>query len=256
MEEVFASFMYLVKDFHKTLKSRKSKTVSDSESKLSAKEIFKVWQAQIKPNLLSVPSLSQQIYVYDSLFDRLVNYTTKTSSKTDYLNDLGILIRGFERDIAIPHLKHSFLHKDGQRNDMVVPENFANLRKYLKDTMFQINTTYAADCYDACALMLRKLVELMLYDYYEMKKRDAEITDENLEYKKLATIINLFVNQSGEKPSRPLKDFLEDARFFGNVAAHNRRVTVEKTDIDRIGARLDALLRELYQIVYTTTFRL
>ena len=58
---------------------------------------------------------------------------------------------------------------------VVIPAN----KSYLVTVVIQANASYEARCYDACAVMIRKLVEILIIELYEADKKEAEIKDGN-----------------------------------------------------------------------------
>lgn len=49
-------------------------------------------------------------------------------------------------------------------SDAIIDSNlFEDTRGYLKKLVYQINSSYSNSCYDACALLIRKLIELLRY---------------------------------------------------------------------------------------------
>src|SRR5688500_5047390 len=59
---------------------------------------------------------------------------------------------------------------------------FRNTRGYLEKISFQINATYEVASYDACAVMIRRLVEVLLIECFEAKGRAHIITNHSGDY--------------------------------------------------------------------------
>src|SRR5258706_4927786 len=55
------------------------------------------------------------------------------------------------------------------------PRSKRATRHYLMMVVHQINTTYETACFDACAVMLRRLVESLIIEAFEAKGFDHEI---------------------------------------------------------------------------------
>jgi len=250
MEQTLDAFIAKVKELDKVLKS-KGKTVSDKATRLKITELYRSWQDEIRPTLKTFPTDSTNIYEYDSLFDRLIGYSAKTTNTVLYRKEIKYILNNYLKHISNPWIKYSGILGKSNSEIIIDPINLPNLRSYLNEIIKQINITYSNLCAVACSLMLRKLVELMLYDYYEINKRESEIIDaQTKQYKNLKTIINMFINSSGEHLSNELKRLIQDIRIFGNTAAHNRRVLMIQPDIDKIKNTIEINIRELYNIVY------
>jgi hypothetical protein len=61
-------------------------------------------------------------------------------------------------------------------NEPVLPHSlFKNTRGYIEKIAYQINRTYDQTCYDACAVMIRRLVEVLIIESFEYHKILAKI---------------------------------------------------------------------------------
>jgi len=236
----------------KVVKSKSTKTVSDKPTRKLLQELAKEWHGQIKPIIDKYLPKSDQLYDLENTIDRLVDYSTYTSVRKDVLKDVRSLLRGFQKHIKASMIKYASGAATGStQKGLINPENFSSLRGYLSETIRQINICYQYLCPDACALLLRKLVECMLYDYYKIQERESDVCDSQGRWKQLKTIINHFIDLSGARPSDPLREFLKNTRVFGGTAAHNARVTLIQDDIDKLTATGEIVLRELHTIVYS-----
>ena len=52
-------------------------------------------------------------------------------------------------------------------------------RGYIEKTVNQINNTYEKGCYDACATMIRRLVETLIIETFETYSIENKIKDKN-----------------------------------------------------------------------------
>lgn len=69
-------------------------------------------------------------------------------------------------------------------NDELIEEaKFCHKRPYLDRLIQQINATYGGNCYDACAVLMRGLFEVLLVLSYQNKGIEADITNRNINYR-------------------------------------------------------------------------
>lgn len=115
---------------------------------------------------------------------------------------------------------------------------------YLDKLYFQANHCYENNCYDACATMLRRILEILLIKSYENLKIEDEIKDGNGNYFMLEKICNNAKNNKTLALSR-VKNDLDSIRDLGNFAAHRILYNTTKQDIDNKRDKLRALLEEL-----------
>ena len=129
----------------------------------------------------------------------------------------------------------------------LIDENkFCGKRNYLDKLIFQINHSYENNCYDAAAVLMRRLFELLLIMAYQNIGIDNEIKDPNGSgYKMLDGIVKNAIGNSKLKLSRIKMDF-DSFRLVGNNSAHGIFYTAGKKDIDDIIIRYRVMLEELY----------
>lgn len=130
---------------------------------------------------------------------------------------------------------------------MLIDENkFCGKRQYLDKLIFQINHSYENNCYDAAAVLMRRLFELMLILVYQKMGIDNEIKDSNGNgYKMLDGIVKNAVGNSTLKLSR-IKSEFDSFRLVGNYSAHGIFYNAGKKDIDDIKIQYRVMLEELF----------
>lgn len=123
---------------------------------------------------------------------------------------------------------------------------FVGRRMYLDRLIMQINHTYAYNCYDACAVLMRRLFEVMLVLSYQRLGIDNEIKDSSDSgYIMLDGIVSNAKNNTKLKLSR-IKSEFDTFRKVGNFSAHSITYTAGKKDIDDIKLNYRVMLEELY----------
>lgn len=129
----------------------------------------------------------------------------------------------------------------------LIDENkFCGKRNYLDKLIFQINHSYENNCYDAAAVLMRRLFELLLIMAYQNIGVDNEIKDPNGSgYKMLDGIVKNTIGNSKLKLSRIKMDF-DSFRLVGNNSAHGIFYIAGKKDIDDIKIKYRVMLEELY----------
>jgi len=110
--------------------------------------------------------------------------------------------------------------------------------------LWEINTSYDAACYNACAAMIRRLVEMLIIDSFEALGKGNEIK-ENGEYITFKRLIDKSVAEPKLRLTRETKRILPDLKFFGDLGAHNPRAIVRKSDLDRIHNATRVAIEEL-----------
>lgn len=131
-------------------------------------------------------------------------------------------------------------------SDVIENSLFENTRGYYLKLVYQINTTYKNSCYDACALLTRKLIELMIEEIYESDGRVKDITYlENGQLFGLGQLISTLEADDNWKLNRNVEEGLNIIKAQGDKSAHNRRYNARKSDIDKLKPYLRDISEEL-----------
>lgn len=131
-------------------------------------------------------------------------------------------------------------------NELIEETKFCGKRPFLDRLIQQINFTYGHNCYDACAVLMRKLFEVLLVLTYQHNGIEADITKPDGSHKMLEGIVKDAVqNRTLGIPSRISKNF-EAFREVGNNSAHSITYTAGKLDIDKISRDYRVMMEDLY----------
>jgi hypothetical protein len=123
-----------------------------------------------------------------------------------------------------------------------------NTRGYLEKLAHQINGTYANAWYDACAVMIRRLIETLIIESYEAHQIQDRIKDASGDYLFLRDLVGLTLAEKTWTLGRNAKKALPKIKDLGDKAAHNRRYNVHREDIDRVLEDLRTLVQELLSL--------
>jgi hypothetical protein len=124
-------------------------------------------------------------------------------------------------------------------------ELYKSSRKYLENLGNQINASYENNIFDGCAVLMRRLFEILLIHSYENLKIDAEIRDGTGNYRMLGDIVNNAKTNVKLGLSRNTRDSLDNIRELGNFSAHKIYYNAKKYDIDRAILNFRACIEEL-----------
>ena len=131
-------------------------------------------------------------------------------------------------------------------DELIEEAKFCGKRPFLDRLIQQINFTYGHNCYDACAVLMRRLFEVLLVLTYQNKGVEADITKSDGSHKMLEGIVKDAVqNTALGIPTRISKNF-EAFREVGNNSAHSITYTAGKLDIDKISRDYRVMMEDLY----------
>ena len=129
-------------------------------------------------------------------------------------------------------------------SELIEEIKFCGQRYYLTQLIKQINSSYKNNCFDACAVLMRRLFEVLLILAYQNLNIDSEIKV-NDEYFMLDNIVKNAVINPTLKLSRN-KKYYDRFRKVGNFSAHNITYIAGKKDIDDIKIEYRVMLEELF----------
>ncbi|MBE0334950.1 DUF4145 domain-containing protein [Paenibacillus sp. 23TSA30-6] len=130
-------------------------------------------------------------------------------------------------------------------NSEVLDETlFLGYRTYLDRLITQVNACYRNHLYDGCAVMMRRVFEILLIHSFEHHGIKQEIQDGHGNYVMLERIVSKAIESKTLHISRSKNDY-NSIREIGNYAAHKIYYNTKKKDIDDIKQTYRACLEEL-----------
>lgn len=157
-------------------------------------------------------------------------------------------VNKFQEEMAI---KFPFIVMKSEEiitDDVILPDSLMGLtRGYLESLGRQINASYNNNIFDGCAVLMRRLLEILLIHSYDEVARLAEISDgdgtRNLSY-----IINYTISNKPFKLGKETIEMLDDFRQLGNFSAHKIQYNAKRKDIDNVKLKYRMSIEELLYI--------
>lgn len=133
-----------------------------------------------------------------------------------------------------------------ESTDCILPRPlYENTRGFVESLAKQINASYEYNIFDGCAVLMRRLLEVLLILSYEHCKIEGEILDGNGQYVPLEKIISNAKSNLTLKLSRDSKGTLEDFRSLGNFSAHKIYYNCRRADLQKVLMSYRATTEEL-----------
>lgn len=131
-------------------------------------------------------------------------------------------------------------------SDMVLLSSITRgTRGYIDKVVNQINGTYENGWYDACSVMVRRLVETLIIEVFEHHKIDGQIKNPQGEFLYLNDLITRTLTCTQWNLSRNTKKALPRLKNMGDKSAHSRRYTAHRGDIEKVISDLRVVAQEL-----------
>lgn len=131
-------------------------------------------------------------------------------------------------------------------NEVLDSNLFLGKRGFLDRLIKQINNCYSNNCFDACAVLMRRVFEITLILAYENNGVESEIKI-NGDYVMLERIVANAIQNTTLHISRSRNEY-DAIRDLGNFAAHKIHFNTRKSDIDNIKQTYRVCLEELYYL--------
>ena len=118
-------------------------------------------------------------------------------------------------------------------------------RSYITAISNQINGAYDKGWYDACAVMIRRLIETLIIETFEKNGAADQIKLSGGDYLFLRDLIAVTLTQTAWTASRNLKSALPKLKDLGDKSAHNRYFIAKRGDIQPLIGDIRSVVQEL-----------
>jgi hypothetical protein len=120
-----------------------------------------------------------------------------------------------------------------------------NTRGYIERIVNQVNGTYENGWYDACTVMIRRLLETLIIEAFEHHKLAANIKNNTGDFLYLKDWIDKCVHESTWNLSRNCKRAMPKLKDVGDKSAHSRRYNAHRGDIEPLLVDIRLVVQEL-----------
>lgn len=244
------AFLAGVKDFAKVLRTAKRHQFSLASHRFYAPKA-RANLAHLRKNFLMLkrdypeerfPRVAFQLATIEPLVSKLVEiFPADTKAMLTLVDEIifkseSDLAAELEAPQAIPALSTTapFLPND------LIDDHHVVLQKVL----WEANRCYESACYNACAAMIRRLVENLAIEAFENQNIGHKIKQGG-DYIEFGALIGKAVAEPLLRLTRNTKRVLPDLKFFGDLGVHNRMALVRKDDLDRLHNAIRAVIEEL-----------
>lgn len=125
---------------------------------------------------------------------------------------------------------------------------FEETRGYLIDIVTEANRCYDENLPTACLVMIRKIIEILIIDFYEKNNNTRTITNANGNYFYLSELITVLKNDNSIKLNRNADKSLDYFKLFGDMAAHGK-FKAKISDIDNSKNNLRIVIDQLLILI-------
>lgn len=130
--------------------------------------------------------------------------------------------------------------------DTILPHPiYESTRGFVESLSKQINASYEYNLFDGCAVLMRRLLEVLLILTYEHLGLEATIQNSSSSYLPLERIIADAKINKTLRLSRDSKALIDEFRQIGNFSAHKIYYNCRRSDLKKIIVGYRAAIEEL-----------
>ncbi|RZK45012.1 MAG: DUF4145 domain-containing protein [Hymenobacter sp.] len=131
-------------------------------------------------------------------------------------------------------------------DETVLPQAlFFGGRGYIVSVCNQINACYQYNVFDGCAMLMRRLLEMLIILTYRHLGREDEIKNAHGGYHKLSAMITHYTQNKVFVIAKKSQDVIDEFRELGNHSAHTVEYHARRVDIDRVRMDYRVCIEEL-----------
>lgn len=131
-------------------------------------------------------------------------------------------------------------------SEQVLPHSVVKgTRGYIEKLVIQINGAYERGWFDACAVMIRRLLETLIIETFEHHKQAATVQNSSGDFLYLKDLITKTLAEPGWNLGRNTKSALPRLKDIGDKSAHSRRFIAHRADIESVIPDLRVVVQEL-----------
>lgn len=128
------------------------------------------------------------------------------------------------------------------------PSILKGTRDYIESIEVQIDLSYENSCFDACLVLMRRLLETLIIEVFEHYSAAHEIQDQHGDYKMLSDLVSALLNSQHWNLGRNSKKALPKLKSLGDLSAHSRRFIARRGDVDKCIDDFRLIVEELIHL--------
>jgi hypothetical protein len=121
-------------------------------------------------------------------------------------------------------------------------------RGYIESVANQINGSYENGWYDACAVMIRRLIETLIIEAFEHHRIANKIQNSSGDFLYLRDLIDKTLSETEWNLSRNTKQALRKLKDIGDKSAHSRRYVAQRGDLQPLLVDIRTVVQELLYV--------
>jgi hypothetical protein len=202
-------------------------------------------ETRLGPVLIAAGSDGDVSGKLSGLLDLLKSPKTEPRRRSDIVKELRLICQ-----VAILPAIERLNANSVPQTEQVLPLDVVRptRRKYIERIVLQANGCYEHHWFDACSVMIRRLVETLIIELYEAKGNETEIKNDRGEFLMLSGLIDSVLANTVWNLSRETKKVLPQIKSLGDRSAHTRHYLATKLDVEKVIPGLRVVAEEFLHL--------
>jgi len=202
-----------------------------------AQQLFYTWLGRVSSSL-EAAGMDEELGIWQATLDGGVPISSFDSSLSVQISSFRAILLGFREK----------LDRAGPSGPLFPMELVEGTRDYIVKIAKQANGCYQRGWYDACAVMLRRLIETLIIECFEQHGIAAKITDSKGNYFFLGGLITAFLAEGAWHIPRNMRNNLPKLKTIGDASAHSRYFVAKEGDVEKIAEPIRFTIQSLVYI--------
>jgi len=205
------------------------------DARTQATRAFREMQSAVTP--IANAALERTISDTDKEMSYFFDSKTSDADRRDLRRHVEMLVKT-EIEPALKSIRQ-------QEAEYIPIEIVDGSRGYVVNVTRQINRCFQGECYDAGAVMIRRLLETLIIEVFEKKGLANNIKDQSGNYLMFADLVNRLINTVETPVGKTTRKELPIIAVVLNNCAHSRSFNISKAQLVQYQAFIVITIQEL-----------
>lgn len=203
-----------------------------------AMRIFREIQMQVAP--VADGALGRTINDVEKELGYFFDSRTPDADRRDLRRHIDMLIKS--------EIEPAYKSVKALDSEFIPLEIVTGTRGYIVNVTKQVNGCFHANCFDACGVMIRRLLETLIIEVFEEKGLSSEIKDAGGNYFMFTDLVSKLMSTPQTPTGRTIRKELPTIAAVLNNCAHNRTFNISKPQLVQYQAAIIIAVQELISL--------
>lgn len=211
-------------------------------SELHAEAILAFEKLNLQLQKFDDKKIKESLSKIKTNLDAYFSSKTKNKERTILKKEINFLFR----TVINPAITTAPTHTP--TDDLFPLELVRKTRGYIERVAEQACGSYDQGWYDASAVMVRRLLEILIIESFESHGLSTKIKNPDDSFFYLQDLVTETLKETSWTIGRNVRKALPNLKDIGNQSAHGRRYIARKTDLDNVKRDLRLTIEELINL--------